>query len=117
MRPSGLTTMSVAVVGGVSRSRLSRTNGLTAVSSACSSRAPSWLDWWNATRSTTSAGWTRVTPWVVANGAPAGSPTDRGGGGGGAVVVVVGGSGGIVEAVVVVEGATVVGVVPDAPAA
>src|SRR5687768_392976 len=110
--------MSVAVVGGVSRSRLSRTNGLTADSSAASSRAPSWFDWWKATRSTRSDGCTRVTPWVVANGAPAGSLTDRGGGGGGAVVVVVVGSGGgggdVVVGAAVVD---VVGVVAEAPAA
>src|SRR5687768_16272160 len=106
--------MSVAVVGGVSRSRLSRTNGLTADSSATSSRAPSWFDWWKATRSTRSDGCTRVTPWVVANGAPAGSLTDRGGGGGGAVVVVVVGSGGDGSVVDVV---VVLGVVAAAPAA
>src|SRR4051812_13930239 len=96
--PSGATTMSAAVCAGVSRSRLSSTVGFVAVAANTIGRAPSLFDSWKATRSTLSAGCTRVSPIVVANGAPAGWATGRTGA---AVVVVVGAS----VVLVVVDGA------------
>src|SRR5687767_5329815 len=83
----GCTTMSAAVVAPVPRSRVSMTDGDTALASGCRAWAPSWFDSWNPIRSTWDDGCTSDIPPTAANGTPQPwSATDRAGAADGAVV-------------------------------